>query len=159
MVFPRLRASLASNPVNLRRPPIDPRDARDPVPARNRTLPSMPCTSGLAPANFRGLAYRRNPRPSPPISETWPTKSRGQPSYAQIRHSRPAVNSPHRRTRGSYGVAGANSSAQARSCSSHGDAPASRAAIILSGSTYFPIGFFANSGELRRCSPDVQQSP
>jgi hypothetical protein len=65
----------------------------------------------------------------------------------------------YRRARGSYGLAGANSPAQARSCSSQGDAPASWAAIIFSGSMYVPIGFFANSGEFRRCSPDVQLSP
>jgi hypothetical protein len=40
-----------------------------------------------------------------------------------------------------------------------GRAPASWAAIIFSGSMYVPIGFFANSGEFRRCSPDVQLSP
>lgn len=29
----------------------------------------------------------------------------------------------------------------------------------MSGSTYLPIGFFANSGEFRRCSPDCPAVP
>jgi hypothetical protein len=61
--------------------------------------------------------------------------------------------------RGSNGFAGANSPAKARSCTSHADAPALRAAIIFSGSTYSPIGRAAKDGEVFMCSVAVHSLP
>jgi hypothetical protein len=66
---------------------------------------------------------------------------------------------PHRTAAGLYGWAGSNSPYQARLCRSHEEAPASRAATILSGSMKTPSGRRANSGEFWMCSIDVQLSP
>jgi hypothetical protein len=64
----------------------------------------------------------------------------------------------HRSPRGSYGLAGANSPAKARSCTSQGDTPALRAAIILSGSTNTRLGPSPTEAVFM-CSVAVQSLP
>jgi hypothetical protein len=117
-----------------------------PAPIRVRTRPVCPPQAGRTFLNGGWLAADALRRETRWIAQD----CRRIPDPARVR-----LLFDQSSERGLNGFAGANSPAKARSCTSHADAPALRAAIIFSGSTYSPIGRAAKNGEVFMCSVAV----